>query len=288
MKLPLLDELLWAGGFLSCAVLLLVLIVRGRWKQFPVLFAWIAFVTGKTSLCYVVYRFFGSAHLYAQVYWLSMWPEFALQIGVAVELARAAFRRDGKWIGGAGRQLLFWALFSAAAFAALSEWIVPPHGAYASWELRGDLFTSLVVCELLVSIGVIANRLRVRWEGPALALLQALTALDTVCVVVNALQSYFGTRDFRQIEYFQSYAWIGAMIWIAMEFGIARPHAEAPERAADPYSPRAPERNPPGILQAPGTPVPEAVRSLLTRQRGIPKWLSRTLSGTNATDGADA
>jgi hypothetical protein len=173
MKVTALDDLLWAASFLltSTLLLLLLLLWRRRWRQFPIFIAWIAFVIGKSILLYSIYRFCGlGSHIYARLYWGALWPEFALQVGVAVELARAALRRKGSWVADAGKLFLFAGACGVVVSAILSAWIVPPRGAYTAWELRADLFTSLVLCELLVSVSLSANWLRLAWERHVLAI----------------------------------------------------------------------------------------------------------------------
>ena len=284
MSLSLLDDLLWGAGFLAGALVLATLFWRGHWRRFPAFTAWITFITGKTALCYIVYRLQGFSHIYARIYWFGLWPEFVLQLAVVMELARATLRRNRIWIRGARRRFFFAAASGILLSALLSEWIIPPHGLYASWELRGDLFSSLVVCELLVSISLIAGRFRLAWEGRVLALAQGLTALSAVCLVVNALQSYFGTQNFKQIEYFQSYAWIGAMVWIAIEFG--RPGT------ADGFSKREAalesaqgrgeiSSRMPGLLSTRG---PLACPKFLPRRPGLPRGNHHPLPAANSTE----
>ncbi|HTV81587.1 MAG TPA: hypothetical protein VME18_02965 [Acidobacteriaceae bacterium] len=249
MKLTALDESLWALSFSLTALLLVVLVWRARWKQFPVFTAWIAFASGKTILLYTIFRFCGLGHLYARVYWHGLWPEFALQIGVAFELARAALRRNGSWVGDARRLFFVAGTCWVAVSAVLSARIVPPRGAYTAWELRGDLFTSLVLCELLVSISLIANRLRLFWERHMLAITEGLTAWVAVTLIVNALQSYLGTRYFRGIEYFQTYAWIGATAWIVMDLGLSNPNVTVPASRPADGSEEIPDKGRPGMLR---------------------------------------
>jgi hypothetical protein len=287
VKLSVLDDLLWALGFLLSAILLMVLIWRGRWRRFPIFTAWIAFATGKTLLLYVIYRFCGRDHLYAQVYWLGLWPEFALQVGTAIELARAALRRSGKWVGDARKLFLFASACGIVVSALLSEWISPPRGLYASWELRADLFISLVLCELLVSVSLIANWLRLAWERHVLAIAEGLIAFSGVSLVVNALQSYLGTQNFRQIEYFQSYAWIGATAWIAMELGLPNPNAGCPAPQSNEESSRqTPEKIAPGMLRPLPASCLRAVRKLFARRVGVPGRIPPTSSATCFPDEA--
>lgn len=108
MQLTALDKVLWACAFLSSVAVLVILLWRGQRRRFPVFTSWIAFSAGNSILAYAVYRLYGlGSHLYAQLYWHSLWPIFVLQVGTIAELARAVLRRNGKWVGDARRLLLF-------------------------------------------------------------------------------------------------------------------------------------------------------------------------------------
>lgn len=284
MQLTVLDALLWSLGLALGALLLLILIRGARYREFPVFSAWMAFVVAKSVLLYVILRFYGSGHLYTRVYWGDLWPEFVIEFGVVFELARTVLRRNGNWIGDAGRLFLFAAIFATVVSALLSVWIVPPRGMYAAWELRGDLFTSLVVCALLVSVSLIANSLRLAWERHALAIAEALTAWSVVSLVVNALESYCSARYFKEIDHFQSYAWIGAMVWIAMDFGLPNPNAEVPAPQSGEKTAVASKSAPPGLLQPlhPGRLL--AFQKLSLRIAGNPRRISPVFPAARSVD----
>jgi hypothetical protein len=250
-----LGDLLWALGFLSTLVLLSIFLWRGYFRRFPVFTSWIAFVSAKDIFLFIVFRTRSLGHLYAELYWGDLWPEFAIELGVALEVARAALRRNTLWIGDAKRLFLFGAACGIVISALLCVWIVPPPGAYKVWELRADLFASLVLCELLVSVTVIANLHRLAWDRHVLAIAEGLTVWGAVSLVVNALETYLGSQYFNEIDHFQSYAWIGAMMWIAMEFGLPNATTESPAGQPTEDSARTPDKSPPGMLR----PIPGIV-----------------------------
>jgi hypothetical protein len=225
MKMSLLEALWWALGFLGTAALLLVLVWRSRWKQFPVLTSWMAFQIAYNIAMFVLYAL-GSAKWYSRIYWSSLWPDFLLQLGVVLEIARIVLRPTGTWIRDARSIFVTAGLGGAALAALLTWWISPPHGRYSVWELRGDLFTSLVICELFVAMSFTANRLGFGWWNHVMALGQGLTAWAGTSVVTDSLQSYFGTHHFVTINYLRSIAWIGATAWIAIRLWIPEPERQ--------------------------------------------------------------
>jgi cell division protein FtsW (lipid II flippase) len=225
MKITALDYLLWALGFFLTAALLAVLLWRARWRQFPVFTLWIAFQTALAIALFVLYEH-GARKWYSRVYWTSLWPAFILQLGVVLEIARVVLRPTGTWIRDARGLFIAVGFGGAAVAAALSWWITPPHGAYTAWELRGDLFTSLVICELFVGMSFTANRLGLGWRSHVMALGQGLTVWASASVVTNALESYFGTVHFARLEYLQGVAWIAANLWIATRLWIPEPERQ--------------------------------------------------------------
>jgi hypothetical protein len=224
MKLSTLAVLLWALGFLATAVLLGVLVWRGRWRQFPFFTGWIAFQAALTVALFTIYLLRGFGNLYGRIYWIGVWPDFALQFGVVIEMARIVLRPTGTWVRDARSHFITAGIGGVAVAAILSWWITPPvHGAAAAWELRGDLFTSLVICELFVAMSVTANRLGLGWRSHVMAEGQGLTAWNAVTVMVTALQSYFGTHYFVSLGRIGNLAYMAATLWIAIRLWVPEP-----------------------------------------------------------------
>lgn len=223
MRVSSLGVILWVVGFFAEALLLTVLLTRARWRDFPVFTLWTALITFRTMALYVLYSRHDT-HLYAHVYWISLWPEFLLQVGVAIEIARVVLRPTGTWVRDA-RGLFFAAAFGGAAVAAiLSWWITPAHSRFSAWEMRGDLFTSLVICELFAAMSVTANRMGLGWRNHVMALGQGLTAWSGVMVITTALQSYWGNHDYDGLDQLRIIAYIAATLWIAVQ--VWRPEPE--------------------------------------------------------------
>ncbi len=225
MKVSALSGVLWALHFLTTATLLAVLIWRARWRLFPLFTCWIAFEAALTVTLFTLYVH-GAARWYAHIYWTSLWPDFALELGVIFEIARIVLRPTGTWVRDARGHFFAAALGGVAVAALLTWWISPPHGRYTSWQLRGDLFTSLVICELFVTMSFTANRLGLGWRSHVMALGQGLTAWAGASLITNALESYFGTAHFASMEYIQGVAWMGATVWIAFRFWNSEPERQ--------------------------------------------------------------
>ncbi len=227
MHLSALDKFWWAAGFLSTAALVIVLLVRGRWREFPVLTVWFAFLTARTITLFVLYNAHW-VHAYRELYLGGLWLDFALQLGVAVEIARIVLRPTGTWVLDARVRFAVAGIAGAVVAGLLAWWVSPPASTVTwIWRIRGNLFTSLVICELFVAMTLTANRLGLGWRNHVMAVGQGLTAWTGVMVVTTALQSFLGRQRFyADLDYVRDLAYFSATIWIAVQLWIPEPERQ--------------------------------------------------------------
>jgi hypothetical protein len=213
-------KLSWALGSAMSLALLLVLTLRGRWRQFPVLTTWLAFLNVRTIL-YFVFYLEGSKLWYTRVYMGGLFIDFALQLCIVLEIARIVLRPTGTWVRDA-RGYFFASGIAGIAVAALLTWYVSPMASSPRrvWEIRSNLFTSLVICELFVVMSMTANRLGLGWRNHVMAVGQTLTAWSGVMVVKTAIQSFPATQHFyghldhiRQVTYALAALWLMLQLW---------------------------------------------------------------------------
>jgi hypothetical protein len=224
MNLSTLAGALWAAGFIGHAALFSVLIYRRRWREIPVFTAYMAFQSVLTPVLFAIYRH-GSLFWYARVYWSSAVLDFALQVGIVMEIAYIVLRPTGTWVRDA-KKLFFLSGGGGVLLAAGLAWIVSPPAANVldRWEVRGNLFTSLVICELFVLMTMTANRLGLGWRSHVMALGQGLTAWASVAVLIDALHSYFGTeREFAVLEHVRMLVYLAALVYWGVQLWLDEP-----------------------------------------------------------------
>jgi hypothetical protein len=227
MRFSAVDNLLWIGGFIPTAALMIVLLWRGRWRQFPVLTSYMFFTTVRTIILFAIYMH-GSTFWYRRIFWSAACIEFFLQLSVAIEIARIVLRPTGTWVRDARLQFAVVGLAGAAVAAAMVWWVSPPaDSALIAWRIRGNLFTSLVICELFVAMSFTANRLGLGWRNHVMAVGQGLTAWSAVTVVTTALQSFFGQdRYYHGIDHFRILAWTVTIAWIVVQLWVPEPERQ--------------------------------------------------------------
>ncbi len=195
MRLSSLDDILWAAGFLAYIGLFSVLLIQQRWKEFPVFTTLVGFDTALTVALFLFYAH-GSRLIYARLYWSAAIVDFALQLALVSEIARILLRPTGTWVRDARNQFLLWG-GAGIACAALLAWAVSPPGLSSKevWQVRGSLFTSLVICELVLVMALSATRLGLGWRSHVMALGQGLGVWAIVAVAVDSAQSFLGAKQ---------------------------------------------------------------------------------------------
>jgi hypothetical protein len=224
MDLLKLDNLLWAASFLGDVVLLGVLILRGRTRNFPLFTSLVGFDVLLNIALYTL-NAQGMKTWYSRMYWGSEIVDFALQIGVVVEMARIVLRPTGAWVRDARKQFILWTSVGAAV-AVLLAWGVSPPGLNAKevWQVRGSLFSSLVTCEMVLVMALASTRLGLGWRSHVMALGEGLGAWSIVAVAVDSIQSFLGTaQQFAVLDRVRIFVYCAALAYWIVQFWLPEP-----------------------------------------------------------------
>jgi hypothetical protein len=218
------ENLLWVTGFLGQAVLLILLLYRQRWRQFPIFTALICLYCVRDVVGFVAYRT-SSSHLYEIVYWSAFALDTVLQIALIFEVARIVLRPTGTWVRDARSTFLAAGVIGAVLAMGLTYAIHPTvSNSMESWSIRAYLFTSLLFCELFLAMMFAANRLGLVWRNHVMGLGQGLAIWALVGMAVDIAHSYFGTnRNFNTLENIRSLTYQCAVIYWAITFWLEEP-----------------------------------------------------------------
>ena len=224
MNLSAFDWIIWGAASLGQAILFAILIFRRRWREFPVFTAFTGFETVLNPLLCVVLTV-GSGKLYWQTYYAAVLIEFVLELGVIWEIARIVMRPTGTWVRDATKQFILWGTAGILLAAAL-PWLVSPPSAnfWGRLEVRGNLFTSLVVCELIAVVTRTSKRHGQGWRNHVMALGNGWTAWAAISILVDGLHSYLGaTRYFAVLEHVRTFAYLTTLGYWMVQFGLEEP-----------------------------------------------------------------
>ena len=214
MKLSALDYGLWAATFLGDATLFLILIVRRRWRDFPVFTTYIGFEATMTVAMYLVLFHFPS--WYARIYWPYVGFMVFFELAVVWEVARIVMRPTGTWVRDAKRQFLFWGA-SGVVIAAALPWLVKPPASnpLEILEVRAGLFASFVICELYYVLIRTSKSLGLGWRNHVMAVGNGWTVWAVMAILVEGLHSYFGAWHY--------FVYIAAVGYWIVQFWLEEP-----------------------------------------------------------------
>jgi len=192
----------------------------------------------ETVLSPVLYTLvqYGSRNWYARIYWFSVLAEFALELGIVFEIARIVLRPTGTWVRDANKQFILWGAAGILLAAALPFLVTPPAATLLDRiVVRGDLFTSLVICELIAVLTRTSQSLGLGWRNHVMALGNGWTAWAVVAILVDGLHSYFGAQlHFGALEQSRMVVYLMALGYWSVQFWMEEPARQpiSPELSA--------------------------------------------------------
>ena len=178
------------SGPLADICLLTILIYKRRWQTLPAFTSLIALDLVSTLAIELAY---GSASrssfraIYISVQVLSV----LLQLAVLVELAKVVLKPTGIWARGA-RRVFFLVSILGASLALAACFLLSPQGVHGVvlMQLRGDIFTGLLTCEIVVAMMVAASEVGLAWKSHVMAVGQGLMFWALLTVTTEGLDAF--------------------------------------------------------------------------------------------------
>ncbi len=216
MNFSTLQIVFWAAGFIGHAALLYVLVRKHRWRTFPVFTSLILFQAIVSVVLFAMWRY-GEKGAYGRAYWTAAVVDFAFQLALLYEMASIVLRPTGTWVRDARNSFLLWSGFAVVVAFGASVAISPPASSTLSkLEVRGVIFTSLLICEIFLAMIAAANRLGLQWRSHVMALGQGLTIWAMSALISDAAHIALGwDRNFAVLDYIRYAFYLGALVlWI--------------------------------------------------------------------------
>ena len=212
MRPALSDDVLWAACSCGEAALAAVLVRKCRWREYPAFTAVIALQI-LTTVILLPLLLLAAYRWYGRIYRAFSLLDVILQFAVVVESARIVLRPTGTWVRDARKQFLLSALGGTLLALFLACTVVPPAPTrFESFNLRANLFTSLLICELFIAVTIASNRLGLGWRNHVMSIGQGFIAWSIVATVVDSLHTYYGSvRLFIGFENIQACAYLAVL-----------------------------------------------------------------------------
>lgn len=234
MHLTGLDLLFWAAGFGAHLTLLCVLLIRCRFRVFPVFTAFILSNIGRTVALYFV-ELHGSQASYFYAFWSLGILDTILQLAVVYEMYSHTFRPLGAWARDI-RGALSWLVALTLAVATGLTWLAAPHARL--WMqivvIKGNFFSSVCMSELFVGMIALSVRTGLPWKTHVARISQGLGAYSIIDVLIETGHSYFGvgrnTQIYTTLSHFRMSVYLVCVAyWIVMLWRNAPEARELPE-----------------------------------------------------------
>jgi len=221
MHLTGLDLLFWAAGLGTHLILLGVLLLRGRYKTFPIFTTFVLTSVGRTAILYSVERY-GTKASYFYSYWSLAISDVCMQLAVVYEMYSLTFRPLGKW----ARDLhgaFVWLVGASIAIAAALTWLATPHTRLLMQlvVIKGSFFSSTCMSELFVGMIALSVRSGLPWKTHVARISQGLGVYSILDVLIEAGHSYFGvgrdTHLYTNLSHFRMTIYLVCVVyWILM------------------------------------------------------------------------
>jgi hypothetical protein len=221
MHLTDLDLLFWTAGFGAHLILFYVLLIRRRYREFPIFSTFIFSNIVRTVALYFVERH-GSKASYFYSFWSLGLLDTALQLAVVYEMYFRTFRPLGQWARDI-RGALSWLLVAIVAVAAGLTWLAAPP--VRLWMqavvIRSNFFSSVCLSELFVGMIVLSVKSGLPWKSHVARISQGLGVYSGIDLLIETGHSYFGvgrnTQVYAVLSHFRMSAYLVCVAyWIIM------------------------------------------------------------------------
>ena len=185
-------SLVFSGPILDVA-LCFTMFFKRRWSSYPALFLFVAIDLVASVVLYLASPT-GTTPLYTRLYVGFDVLSFVLQLSILFEVARAVLKPAGVWIKEAFKPLVLTACFGALVALGASIFLHPNsvHGP-ESIQLRAEIFTGLLSCELVIAMMLSASEVGLPWRSHVMAIGQGLMLWSLIATTVEGTSAYIGT-----------------------------------------------------------------------------------------------
>jgi hypothetical protein len=188
------DLLFWAGSFLGHILLLSVLFIRRRAKEFPFFTTLISANIVRTIVLFLIQQY-GTKADYFYTYWSLAVLDVILQLGVVYEMTSRIFRPLGEWASDIKLSLVVWIAGSIALAAGLTWLASPPTRLWIQTAMiRGNFFSASLLSELFVGMIVLSVTAGLPWKTHVARISQGLGIYSVCTVLIEAARIYFGLK----------------------------------------------------------------------------------------------
>ncbi len=199
MNLDELDLLFWAVSFIGHVILLLVLSIRSRSRNFPIFTTLIAFNVVRTIALFLIHRRHAKT-AYFYTFWVLAVVDIGLQFAIVYELSAKVFRPLGQWAPDIRRRFLVW-VGGSVIIASILIMIPKPTSRFFMQVviLKASFFSAALMSELLLGMIVLSAVAGLNWSTHVAKIAKGLITYSIATLTLETANTFFGLDGRGQI-----------------------------------------------------------------------------------------
>jgi hypothetical protein len=192
MNLSELDLLFWAMSFIGNVALLLVLLLRDRFRNLPIFTALVALNVTRTVVLFLI-RWHNAKSAYFYTFWSLAVVDVGLQFGIVYELSSAVFRPVGEWAPDIRKRFPIW-VSGGIIFTSLLTSIPKPSSRFWLQELilKASFFSAALMSELFVGMVIVSAIAGLSWSSHVAKVAKGFALYSIATLVLETANTYFG------------------------------------------------------------------------------------------------
>jgi len=192
MNLSKLDLLFWAMSFIGNVALLLVLLLRRRFRNLPIFTTLIILNVARTIALFLI-RQHNAQSTYFYTFWSLAVLDVGLQFGIVYELSSKVFRPMGEWAPDIRKRFPIW-VSASVILASLLTLIPKPASHFWIQEmiLRGSFFSAALMSELFVGMIALSAAAGLTWSSHIAKIAIGFTLYSVATLVLETANTWLG------------------------------------------------------------------------------------------------
>jgi hypothetical protein len=192
MNLSHLDLLFWAMSFIGNVALLLVLLLRGRFRNLPIFTALITLNVARTIVLFLIRRH-NSQSMYFYTFWSLAVLDVGLQFAIVYELSSKVFRPLGQWAPDIRKKSVIW-IVASIVFTSLLTLIPKPSSHFWMQELilKGSFFSAALMSELFVGMIAISAAAGLSWSSHVARVAKGFSVYSVSTLILETANTWLG------------------------------------------------------------------------------------------------
>ncbi len=192
MNLSELDLLFWAMSFVANLVLLFVLLIRSRSRNFPLFTALITLNVARTIVLFVIRRH-NAQSAYFYTFWTLAVVDMGMQFGIVYEVSSKVFRPMGKWVPDV-KKISWKRVIVIVAITSLLTLIPRPPNDSRMQEIivKSSFLSAALMSELFVGMLALSAVAGLTWTSHVARIAKGLTAYSIATLILETANTYLG------------------------------------------------------------------------------------------------